>query len=405
MGPTAAYHFNNPQDAWDSIKDSAAENPYIISLEPGIYEREAIAVGFPAWWFKGKTDISVVGSRQAVVRKIAGASGGTIAIGAVDEIAERIRLSGFTVVNPLTGAGGAQGAAPEGAIYIGEEEEYPDTLPYNDIELENMHIIGSHDALQMFGTDTTGPNIPPRIFLRNNFIESHHDAVTIKGNMQVQSCSNQIFVKTNESLGNYLPSTSGWKSTGFHFNCARGTSGGNDRGAAYFRSAGDQIVVVGNGSNNFGGDQSQCCGIYVYNGSGIYSVTFNGCSIKVIGIADSDIDNGLNGIAFFQGKSLSGDFVFSNGSIDVHQQHAGSSAPAEANGVKLQQSLGDDQVVRIVDTYIRVRNDKSASPLAYSMNSIDQAENIIEHKGIVAIAADGTNTAGGGLITNIAEVA
>lgn len=408
VGKGGSFDFTNPQSAWDSITDSAAEKPYVISLEPEIYEQDAQADGEPAWWFKDKTDITIVGTRGSILRKTGSGSssgGGTVAIGADGELADRIRLCGFTVVNPQNG--NQDGGAPEGAIYLGQENAHPTTLPYDQIELVNMHILGVHDALQLFGTIAPGtdggPTVPPRVYIRNNLIESCHDAYTIKGGLQLLSCGNQINVNS-AGIQPYLTSIQGWKHTGIHFNTDRGVTASIDRGRAFYRFTGDQIYVEANGNEKVGaGDaQEKTAGILVYNPSGAGlgleypDVRFVGCSVDFLNLGDDVYATGMAAIMLSVEDDITeGNFVFTGGDINIHQASTGNNPPTDVAGLLMRDT--GTAVALISATQIRVRNDMGSSPMAFALQC-EEAGSTIKHTGIIDRSTNGVS-AGSGTIT------
>ncbi len=411
VGKGGSFDYSNPQSAWDAITDSAAEKPYLISLEPGVYEQASPTDGEPAWWFKNKTDITIVGSRAAVLKKTGTTGGGTVAIGEDGGLADRIRLSGFTIVNPLDG--NTDGGPPEAGLFIGTEGEHPTTLPYDNIEIENMHILGVHDGIQFFGTmapgTDSGPERPPRVWVRNNWIESCHDAYTIKGGLQLHSEGNQIHVKS-DGINPWLTSIDGWKNTGIHYNVVSARSASIDRGRAFYNHLGDRIYVESNGNVAQGamGSQRKVAGVLFYSsgsdGLEYPDCVFDGCSIKVVNLANEVVGSGFAGF-YIEGIAdiADGEVTFCNGSIDVHQRQTASNAPAIASGVFLDLADVSSVNMRVLNSFIRVRNDKSASPLAYSMR-VNTSGQTIRHNGIVPIAADGIDETNGA-ITNVGDLA
>jgi len=412
VGKGGMYDFTNPQSAWDSITDSAEGNPYLITLEPGIYEQDSPAEDEPAWWFFGKTDISITGSRAAVLRKTGTTGGGSVAVGKAGAMAERVRLDGFTIANPLTG-GVLEGSPPEGGLYIGQEHgnnDFDTAMNYDQVEVCNMHILGVHDALQLFGTvppTDGGPAIPGRVWIRNNLIQSVHDAYTVKGEMRLDSLANQIYV---HSAGDhpYLTNIGGWKHTGIHYNTQFDVLAATARGGSQYSHVAEQINVIGNGNNGggIGGtnlQQKTCAGIYVYTGGAtpggvMYpGLHFTGCSIRLSNLFDADLIRGFAGILVLGKHQIDDwDFVFENGSIDVYQESTGTSAPANAAGVKLADSDAGTQYLRIINSRIRVRNVQGTAPLAYSMQT-EHANHYIKHTNVIDEAADGIDDAVGNI--------
>lgn len=411
VGKGGLFDYRNPQDAWDSISGSAIDNPYLISIDPGIYERVVPSQGTAAWAFNDKTDISIVGPRTAILRRLSPASGGTVSIGADGLLAERIRLDGFTIVNPLTGGGSggsAGGAPPEGALYIGKENQLPTTLPYDDIEIVNMHILGSHDGLQIFGTEAPGggPTVPPLVFVRNNLIQSRHDAYTIKGGVRLYSTSNQIYADSGSTFGGHLTDVNDWKTTGVHYNHALGVHADDaGRGEAFSVHTGEQITVVQN--DNIGTNQFWCTGILNYLGaSGMmsYPQEWTDCHIRVLNRFDAGVNDAvtLNGITFDRARFAENEFRFNGGSIFVHNANTESLSPGEISGVSIVEGISftsPECKVRINGTSILVINDR-APQTVYSLSCHDQADYVIKHSGI--ISDQGINTSGGGVITHVA---
>ncbi len=322
VGQGPGFDHSNPQSAWDAITDSAAEKPYLISLDSGIYEQNSPSAGEPAWWFKDKSDISIVGPRSAVLKKTGTTGGGTVAIGEDGNLAERIRLSGFTIVNPLNG--NPDGDSPEAALNIGTEEEFPTTLPYNDVEIEGLHILGSDAALVLNGTIAPGtdggPTTPPRLFVRNNLIETCHIAYLIGGGLQLQSCGNQLFVKSDGITPWLTDINNDVQASALVFDFLKGFSASTDRGLSYYVFTGDQIHSYRNGNTpSAPGKERIHSGISFYvssgtTGLGYPDVSFTGCPIKVINITGTNIASGMSGINMVcEAITIAdGDIVYSN---------------------------------------------------------------------------------------------
>ncbi len=405
VGAGGMYDFADPQSAWDSISDSSITKPYLIELSPGIYTQAGQGSSLPAWHFSDKTDISIVGTPAAILKKTGTLTGGVCAVGLEGEIAERIWLDGFTIINVLTGAA-PQGAPPEGALYIGGENQSGAlTLPYDDIHVVNMNLLGSHDGLQIFGTQAPsgGPTVPPLVHVRGNYIASRHDAYTIKGGVILRSGWNQIIADSGSDFGGRLPSVNNWKTTGIHYNHALGIHADDaGRGEAFSTHTCEQITVITNGNVNVGGAQPWGAGILNYlGGVGMmgYPQEYNDCQIRVINRFDQDVE--LFGIACNRGRFAEDEFRFNGGSIFVHNESTGSSSPSVVAGVDVRDgsTTPPECRVRINGTAILAINDKAASN-AYSLQCQDQAANVIKHSGIMS--DQGLNTAGGGVITHVA---
>lgn len=404
VGRGGSFDFADPQSAWDSISDSSITKPYLITLEPGIYEQEGQGSSLPAWHFSDKSDIAIWGSRSAILKKTGVLSGGVCAIGLDGGIAERIWLDGFTIINVLTGQAG-QGQPPEGALYIGRENQAPTTLPYDDIHVVNMNILGSHDGLQIFGTvaPSGGPTVPPLLHVRGNYIASRHDAYTIKGGVILRSGWNQIIADSGSDFSGHLPSVNNWKTTGVHYNHAVGTHVDDaGRGEAFSTHTCEQITVITNGNIDDGGSQIWGVGILNYFGSSgmmSYPQEYNGCHVRVINRFDEDVS--LFGIACDRARFAENEFRFNGGSIFVHNESTGSSSPDVVAGVDVRDgsSTPPECRLRINGTAILAINDKSPNT-AYSLQCQDQAANVIKHSGMMS--DEGLNTAGGGVITHVA---
>ncbi len=404
VGKGGMYDFTNLQDAWDGITDSALTNPYLIDQEPGVFEQAGQGGGLPAWYLANKTDIAVVGHKSTILKKTGVLTGGVCAVGGDGLLAERIWLEGFTIINVLTGAA-PQGAPPEGALYIGREGQHPTTLPFDDVHVVNMNLLGSHDGLQIFGTEAPsgGPTVPPLLHVRGNYIASRHDAYAIKGGVILRSGWNQIVANSGSTFGGRLPSVNNWKTTGIHYNHALGIHADDaGRGEAFSTHTCEQITVICDGNINVGGAQPWGAGILNYlGGAGMmsYPQEWNGCQIRVVNKFNEDVS--LFGIECDRARFAEDEFRFNGGSIFVHNESTGASSPSVVAGVDVRDgsTTPPECRVRINGTAILAINDKAASN-AYSLQCQDQAANVIKHSGIMS--DQGINTTGGGVITHVA---
>lgn len=399
VGAGGMFDFADPQAAWDSISDSSISKPYLIELSPGIYEQDSPSAGEPAWAFRGKTDISIVGSRAAILRKTGTVGGGTVGIGAGGSLAERIRLDGFMIINPLNGA--SEGGAPEGGLYLGDETNHPTTLPFDDIEIVNCHILGVHDALQIFGTQAPGggPTVPPLVYIRNNLMGSRHDTYTIKGGVRLHSSHNQIIADSASTFGGYLTSIDDWKTTGIHYNHGSGTHTDDaGRGDAFSIHTGEQIRVLTNDHVDTTGPQHYGCGVLNYKTGAAdmsYPQTWTGCHIRLRNLFNENVR--LWGVEFDKAVFPEDEFIWTGGSIHVINESAGASAPDTIAGVHVGNTTQAECRVRISNTHILAVNAKT---FAYSLMSEDEATNVIKHGGVTSDQV--VNAAGGGVVTHVA---
>jgi hypothetical protein len=403
VGKDKSYDHQTVQGAVDAVvtaADSASDNPYLISVDRGYYLEKVVVAGV--------TDLSMLGLPGSVIARDSSlgntpGDGGTLVIGnTTDDATQRIRLESLHVVNKQDGDN--DGGPPEGAIFVGEEEDFSATGNYwNDVIISGCVIEGVHDALQIFGQERNGganTEDPSRVWVHGNVIKCVHDAVTTKGRVRGYSSANQVYANSN-GVQPYLTSISNWKTTGYHHNVTRG--GGDNEGTGFWLSSADTFHVEGGG--NVGADYF--AGILFYAGGKVGSVPmrhrFVGTVIRVEYDADNSVvDDTLAGIRITDTADTGDDdwIVVNGADIYVHQKNTGVSATGTAAGVFMDVAgVGCD--LKIFDSSIHVVNDASASN-EYSLYA-STAQSTIKHGSVYSDSATDNNS-GTGTITQLTEL-
>lgn len=371
-------------DAVETAGDAAADNLYAITVAPGVYESEVSHnVSY--------TIVTAEVPHSAILQKTSGGTGGAYSIGTdTAGLAEYIVIENMVFNNQLTGNLGPQGGPPEGALYVGGEDIYDTDLNWDMVHLWNNRIIGSHDGLQIFGQRMTGR--PGRLFVQSNYIESCHDAVTLKNHACVMSSANQVYVVTAGDT-DYLPSANDWKTTGFHF---RTNSDGNTTVSdyAFWDSNGDQVWMDVR-ANVGGSGQDRVAGVLAYNPGSNQQIQlrFRNTAMRID--YDADYDPAFYIAAVHLDSDNTQQMQIRNLAARIHQRNTGSSAPSTIYGVMCQ-GASTSASLRITDSEFDLVNDKGGgTTVCFSAD----ANATIEYNNIIENAA--TEQSGAGTFTKL----
>jgi hypothetical protein len=407
VGMGKLYKYNHLQDAIDRIAtlgDNAHTNPYLISLDVGDWIYNSTDPEPPVRLSLSHVSIVGVDRERCIVRRAydgSTGSGGTLVVAYDDTVlTEDVLLSNFRLITDLKGVHGAgEGQPPEGSLYIGKEEIYPDSRHWNRIRVLGMQIEGSHDGIQFFGVNSLAgagiDNLGSAEF-GWNVVRCCHDAVTYKGNSRLRSHHNFIECNSLELLP-FIPSTrvAAWKTTGFHIS---GASFMDELAVtddalvdAVFESSHDTIEVrapLGGQVENTGGDQSACAGFLMYEttGSRAHALPLVRITEPTIRLS-YDQDGGAGGNVLVGGivatDSLAGGardddtVLIKGGSIDVDIPTDRTNSPDEIAGILDDRTGGGGTLrpLKAAGTIIAARNNKTGGN-AYSL--LAQSSGLIE---------------------------
>jgi len=394
VGKTHAYDHATLQAALDAIAtraDNTEENPYLIEIMADIWDDlDAITV-------VDLSHIVIIGQGDASILRLTstapvGARGGTLTV--ADDTAvlvEDVTLQNFRLVNNLAGGGAGQGGPPEGALYIGKEAVHPSTKQYDRITVRNMTIEGSHDGLQIFGTNEDFTGTPPFVQVAFNIIRSAHDCYTVKGDVQLISVANQGLVR-DAGIPPYIDNVVDWKSTCFHHAVSVGSTGGGVRNAeAYVRSNGDQFSVFTSGKIGGLANQRTVAGVLSYAGAVAAETRppikqrWNNTQIHVVNTdTPSDADIHFGGFVFEGASGVDGwnlredDVVIRGAMIEVDNQADTANIPIVA-GVWLELDINTN-LLKISGAWIDAKNATTGGN-AYALYA-DDASSTIERADI-----------------------
>lgn len=406
------------QDAIDSISDAADSNRYLVLVAPGYYQQH---VGLDQSWISlaGEDRDSVIIHRDddhelarwgytGPTKK----GGGGISIAPdTSGFVEGVGLYNLTAVRTFE-------LPPEAGVFLGHENDYRSTLPYDRIEIIGCRILGKHDGYQQFGTNNDYTGIPPRVLLAHNWIGSNHDAMTLKGSSRLTTRRNYVRADA-DGLAPFLTGTiSTWKTTGFHCNVAHYSDSAtsttpNPRG--YVDSLGDTFDVRVRSADNIDttADQSCYAGILFYHNQAFTGITtdnlpphrFMRPRIRVRYDADATPPRGVAGV-LVDFTASSNSFVINpdelqvlGATIDVAQLNTGTSAPGTVSAVEVDGGSGAGSVVGCqVTGWANVVNAKGGGN-AYSLRTVGSADRI-EHR----LYSDQAKDIGSGTIAALAEV-
>ena len=350
---TKSYHVirdgDDVQDVFDSVPAGDADAPTIVYVEPGQHS------GVFHYYKNNTSLVGLGGAEQCIfVRESTTGGNNPGAFNIIDpdnlttEVSN-VRIDGICFINQLNGTTGG-GNPPEPALSIGRNTQAGE---WDNIYVTNCLIIGNHDALQLFGNDTSRGSC----YIHNNRILSNHDALTIKCNGHVFSSSNMIV--SND--GGVHPMITGqdspqdivnWKTTGIHINCS-GPPVAYDPAVDRFFSSNDTIHVIGGASSLTG---EKLAGIYVYETAGAAvcpSIRVTNPNIFVHWTADAaNTDDTVAGIHLDDTVTAAqGAFVVQGGSIEVLVDDQ-SSAVAEAIGIYNSTDAGASTYIRVIGTHV-----------------------------------------------------
>ena len=373
VGPGKGYQFSNVQSALDSISNAAEDNPFLITVAPGLYDLGGSPI------VHNKSHVHVVGAGPRASKLVKSAVGSDTGLGAYNlavgaagspGITSNVTISGLGIYNRIPGGTGT-GEPPEPALSIGKTSDT--SQAWDEICVENCHIVGNHDGLQIFNyTATRG-----RCFVRSNLIRSLHDAYTLKTTGQIFSLGNQIFCDDSG-----LPELAGtgyaldkWKTTGIHFGAAISPTIPIDVLLDKFISVGDSIVVRGSGQS-FGptANQRTCAGVLWYNqAQPVYPAHFSGLSIDLrFSETALSVPTIVAGVALDSNVTAAADglIVFEGGQIYVDQAGASGTAPTAVACVQVGAgAAGGTRHVRLAGTVLHGRN-AQAGGTCYGLRTV-----------------------------------
>lgn len=409
VGPSKAYAYQSLQSALDSITGSAADNRFLVTLAPGVYGTPTDA---PVKLDKSFVDIVGAGPNASILARTDHSSsvGGTLVIGFTDGVTvEDVMVSNLRVVRDDSGDVGP----PEGAIYLGRESNHP-AAPgtWKNVTLQNVIAEGVHDAIQIFGLIETHTGEAPYAAIRGCIARCTHDAVALKGSARVLSQGNQIDV---DSRGRppYLTNVGEWKSTGIHINASVSEVTGGQSAASWFVSSGDYIHVR-DGSNvdlaspPVGAYQRRIAGVLIYDLGGTTARTV--CPVRIVNptiVVEWNRDGapaggGAYGVNTYLRNNVTiplGNVEVVGGSIFVHQQNTGGSAPATVHAIMHSCEDTPMSYLSVAGTMLRARNDKGGGT-AYALRA-DLAQSTIYSS---ARSHQANDTGGAGVIAALPMV-
>lgn len=395
VGKTKLARYQSVQKALDSITDSAAENPYLVDVWPGIYD-EAITLV--------KSHVAVRGrSRHASIIRNPSSGSFAFQIGDAAGLTEHVSVENIRVVQ-------VPSSSPGPAIAVGPYVTYSTVLNWDNVRIRDVDVDGNHDGIQAFG-QTSAVTTPGLLSLQGCHVRCAHDAVALKGNARIRSIGNLIVVDSS-SVPPYITSgISAWKTTGFHFNFTQTPTSV----ACVFDSVGDQIYIKGAGNSGGVAAQRTLTGILYYNsvtvqaGSGVYVPHSQIHGIKIFIESDFDyaantIDNGIAGINLYGAMDVPDErVVISNFRIRVDQKNAGAGGNTpDVHGIRLRtyNNDGATATVRAIHGSISGTN-AAAGKTAYCLTTVG-ANDTIKHG---SLFSDLAKSPGTGNITALTAVA
>lgn len=379
VGKGSAYSHSDVLSAWESISNAAPENPYLIAVAPGMYSKTGSRI------LSGKTDVAIAGEGRlaAIVRRtLAGGGevgGGTMQIGSSADYTARVSVENLRIVNELDGQTG--GAAPEAALYVGQESVYPTYLNWDDVRVSRCWIEGVHDGLQIHGQAAAadgGPAVSGLLVVQGNRIVSAHDAYTIKGSMRVLSQRNQIHADSR-GVQPYLTTIAGWKTTGIHFSPVFGALSSGPRGdGAWCLFQGESITVEGGLWTSGPPAFAAHAGVYLYGAlvTPCWRTRFEDCRISVVWDHNATPAY-VAGVAAVQEAQIpDGELLFNRCSIRVDQKNTGGSAPPNVAAVLSSHTGGGaTSSTRLYHCTLRATNAKSGGT-AYAIRTENAADTV-----------------------------
>lgn len=347
--------YNSLWTAITTLKTAGTLNNTTIQIQPGTYYDSRVID------INGVQNVSIIGTDTKNTIITSESFTGTIYV----NDANNILIKGLHIIN--TGSG--FGDPPQAALQIGPEAGTSTGL--HNIYIEDNFIEGVHDGIQLQGYSAPKTYEPywPTIWVKNNYIVSAHDVLTMKRASRIYSSNNFLIADAN-LLDSNAQAADPWKTTGMHFNF----SGITDANNSYFRSTGD-VIRVKNGTSSPSDLQDNTAGILLYigssNGNQKYNeITFDGAQVDVVETYAFPLSTSrkIGGVVVTQNVKAIPSFNFLNGFISVRQENPDSNA--KAYGLIFDVLADGNYSVNIVNTDVNYYNAGTGGAQAVFISNI-----------------------------------
>lgn len=377
VGKDKSYDYTTPQAALDSVTDAAEDNPYLIVVSRGIYDRTVINSGYIDF---------VSEERGAAVIKfhdtISADTRGALAINNIvdgvyeDYLISDVLIDGFMLVH-------TNSYNPDPCLSVGRNPGNAYVVNWDRITIRNCIMVANQDCLRVWGQNLTG-----RMIISDNVFYCAGNAIGITTHGYIESSGNVIHIDSScatlpfasEMTPDYQTRVSG-------IGCnPRNMSDVDPLETDAFRSVNDTIRIYADNdiSAQSGWNNGNCAGILMYhslNGNGLHypRFTFINPTISVDWDNDSDVLGIVAGVGHTgQCETYPSGLSIVGGSIRVRNLSAGASSPDSVAGVFDNSDEADGAFLfKVYGTEIYVENNKGGGT-AYSLRTANDANANIE---------------------------
>lgn len=386
VGKDKSYDYKVIQDAIDSIADSAEDNPYIVSVDAGIYDEQVTL---------DESYVSLVGrGDNSIIRLLAssGDSNGALRIANGSSLLSGVHVDSLHLVDEKGVAG--KSTPPEAAIQLGVPLQDSANELFENVVVSRCLCDAAHTGIGVAGPTGAGSALGGRVTLQGNRIRAARWGIAVEWFPELTTSGNYVHLLTDLShapLLDHITPDAGSYSYVAGFLAQIDAASVASR--AEWVSSGDLVLVHVN-SNVVSNTNSQVAGVRLGSSTNytlVARVTLNGLGVHVIYDVDQTPQVGVGGIMAVPTASanyvLPEDLLLIQGGvIDVEQLSAGGSAPASVYGVYLD-SQTTASYCKITGTEIRGSN---AAGTAYSLAADNAA--VIEGRVSSDLGTTGSGT-------------